>query len=195
MPLPNAELLQALAANNFAAAEQYARQIITAQPDDAPSWQALGVSQLRQNRPAEARAALEKAIALGCDGSHLRFDLACSLEQLGKLEEAVAQLRSAVAQDQQFGEAYIIWLLRKSSTVRGSLRITAIAVPAVPAHPRPLQFGGCAAIAGEFDKPSPLIPKPSLTAPPGLYESSSRELLSKYATGWTGTSEDSKPDW
>jgi tetratricopeptide (TPR) repeat protein len=107
MPPSHNALAQALAAQNFAAVEKYARELIADQPNHHPTWQALGVAQLRQNRPVEAIKSFEHVISLGGSGANLRFELACALEQTGRWADAVVHLQQAVALDPQAAEAHI----------------------------------------------------------------------------------------
>src|SRR3954465_11528863 len=101
MPSPTDALLQALAANDFAAMEICARQLIASRPDYSPAWHALGVVELRRNRIGEAIDAFDRAVSLGADGASLRFELASALEKAGRWDEAVAHLRHAAVLEPQ----------------------------------------------------------------------------------------------
>jgi tetratricopeptide (TPR) repeat protein len=105
-------------------------------PQHAPTWQALGIAQLRQHLPAEAADSLERAISLGTDGASLRLELACALEQTDRWEEAVAQLRRALSLDPQLTEARInlAALLEKLDRPEEALACGQQGIAANPGH-------------------------------------------------------------
>ncbi|HEY2759453.1 MAG TPA: tetratricopeptide repeat protein, partial [Pirellulales bacterium] len=107
MPFTSDALSEALATNDHAAAERYAREFIASCGDQPAAWQTLGEAQLNQGRLSDARDSLLRALSLGADGSVLRFELASALEQCGEINDAIEHLRRAVALEPQMSAAQI----------------------------------------------------------------------------------------
>jgi predicted CXXCH cytochrome family protein len=77
-------------------AEAILRAALAANPRSGPVVHALGLSLVRQKRPDEAMALLERARELAPDVSRYSYVLAVALHDRGKAPEAIAILKSAL---------------------------------------------------------------------------------------------------
>ena len=72
------------------------REYVAAHPEDATAWLRLGLAQAHGPDPADAEAALRRAVALGADGPIDRYNVACGYALLGRKDEAIAELARAI---------------------------------------------------------------------------------------------------
>ncbi|WP_413207436.1 tetratricopeptide repeat protein [Rhodospirillum sp. A1_3_36] len=74
---------------------QYLR-LTDLRPDDPRGWQGLGRSRLFMGAPGPALTSLDHALTLGPPSPELLYDRAVALTQLGRLEEALTAIDSAI---------------------------------------------------------------------------------------------------
>jgi uncharacterized protein (TIGR02466 family) len=80
---------------SHAVAEQHARKLLEANASDAEAWSALGASLYGLRRYAEARSALQRAVALAPAYGPARYNLAATLCEEEYAEEALAEVEAA----------------------------------------------------------------------------------------------------
>ncbi len=73
--------------------EQAALEAIEADADATYAWTALGISQLRQHRHAEAESSLNRAVELDNENTWAKMNLAVVLGEMGKQAKAQALLK------------------------------------------------------------------------------------------------------
>lgn len=119
-PPPLPDLLRAealLDAGQQREAERLAQETAQRHPGSAAAETLLGALALRKDGFEEARAHLERAIALGGAGARTHFEYAMLVRDTQGPAALVEQsLRQAVASDPQFAEAWLVlgnWLLRQ----------------------------------------------------------------------------------
>ena len=93
-------------AGRFLQAEAGARQVLSRQPRNPEAHYVLALSAMFQKRHAEALPCIDKAIALDAADAQYRFVHAMCLAGAGRIEEAVAAYRRALALRPAFFEAW-----------------------------------------------------------------------------------------
>jgi Tetratricopeptide repeat len=96
-PSPSREALSHWFAHEYSEAAAAYGAYVESHPDDATARLRLGLSQAHTNRPAEAEANLQKAVALGADGPVDLYNVACGYALLRETERALDWLQRAVA--------------------------------------------------------------------------------------------------
>jgi uncharacterized protein (TIGR02466 family) len=91
---------------NLARAERAARDALALDPDRAGAWNSLGISLLKLGRESEAFEAGRRALDLAADKHRYRLKLAELYTRAGRLAEAEARLREAVADPAPTPEAH-----------------------------------------------------------------------------------------
>jgi predicted Zn-dependent protease len=81
-----------LGKGKFAMARAMAMTYLRAVPDDPRAWDMLGAAHLYRGENEAAAAASAKAVEHDPDYHVARYNLACALVRLGRLDEAVAEL-------------------------------------------------------------------------------------------------------
>lgn len=84
--------------NNIEAAESF-QSFVRLQPDHAPAWLLLGVTQQRLDRPTEAVPALERALELDPGNGTARLELADALLRSGRPREALGAFQALARLD------------------------------------------------------------------------------------------------
>jgi VWFA-related protein len=107
---PWALAIKHLEANDWAAAEAPLRAVVGAAPNFAPAWIALGASCQHQHKPAEARPAFERAIALDPKPLPPYLELAGAASALGDWEAASKASETLIQADAKhtYLEAYLL---------------------------------------------------------------------------------------
>ena len=95
-------------ARNFRRAEERLRRAVSLEPSDAGCWRILADTLLAAGRPAEARDAYDRALALGPGADTARGWLGRGLSelQLGRLDEGRECFARATAVQPDFAEAW-----------------------------------------------------------------------------------------
>ncbi|MGE0607659.1 MAG: tetratricopeptide repeat protein [Pirellulales bacterium] len=84
--------------------EEAARQALAADNKSATAWAALGISQHRQHRPAEAEASLMRALALDSDNPRAQWAMVRLLQEKG--EHSQADALASFLKDSPGGEEF-----------------------------------------------------------------------------------------
>lgn len=92
-------------AGRLEAADQLLRQAFGASPKSAQVWHLKGLIALQRGRLAQAIKNLGKAVDLAPDPA-VRTNLGIALAKAGRIDEAVAELRRAVAADAPYPPAF-----------------------------------------------------------------------------------------
>ncbi|HTT82026.1 MAG TPA: sulfotransferase [Rhizomicrobium sp.] len=88
------------------AAEERARDILKAQPENADALLVLAAALRRQRKVAEAKAILEPLVALQPDSAFAQLEFGLALESLGQHWEAIASFASAIDLAPTFVDAW-----------------------------------------------------------------------------------------
>ncbi len=87
----------AYAAQDYAAALEYARQAIALSPDLSGAWMREGMALRALGRLAESEQSLRQAVRLGSDQAPAHAELGTTLSQQDKVEEAIQEFEWAVS--------------------------------------------------------------------------------------------------
>ena len=82
-------------------------QVLQANPAQFDALQMLGLLRAQAGHGAEAEALLRRAIAVDASSAILHFNLGNVLNELGRLNEAIAAYEAALMRDPDFAEATI----------------------------------------------------------------------------------------
>jgi len=106
---PDEKLRQALAHHrrgDLARAETLYRDLLAADSDRVDALHLLGVLSVQTKRLARGIELLDKAAALKPDFAEAHFHGACALQDIGRLDEALARFDKTIALRPQFAEAF-----------------------------------------------------------------------------------------
>ena len=89
--------IEAHVAGRIGEAQELYQSILETNPDDHVALHLLGVSHIQQGRPLEGIPFVEQALALRPDNADAHYNLACALQTLDRLDEAIARYGAALA--------------------------------------------------------------------------------------------------
>jgi len=91
------QAMEAHLAGKIGEAQELYQSILAVNPDDHVALHLLGVSYIQQERPLEGIPLLERALALRSGHADVHYNLACALQGLNRLDEAIAHYEAALA--------------------------------------------------------------------------------------------------
>jgi tetratricopeptide (TPR) repeat protein len=110
--------------NHAERAAGYLRRAVEVDPEHADAWRRLGAQELAGGRPAEARAALGRARALGEESAELYYDLGRARQETDDAPGAQAAFRAALERRPAWPQPYfgLANLLRRAGDEDGAAR-------------------------------------------------------------------------
>lgn len=97
-----------IAMNRFDAAERELRRLLKAQPELGRAWQLLGIANFRRGLYAQAEQDLGRALELLTESAAAFFYRGEALNQLDRLDEAMAMLQRSLQLDPANARAYYV---------------------------------------------------------------------------------------
>ena len=123
-----ASFLMTNAAEAMPEAAQHLRRAVEILPGFGEAWDALGRSYIALQRPDDAVAALEAAVALNARDARYQVNLGIAYKSAGRWDDAIAALRRAIALEPRFvlahrslADTYTRMGLTRAAQVQGQL--------------------------------------------------------------------------
>ena len=99
--------IEAHLAGRIGEAQKLYQSVIDADPADPVALHLLGVSYIQQGQPLQGISFVEQALALRPDDAGMHYNLACALQALNRLDEAIEHYETGLAINPRQAEAHL----------------------------------------------------------------------------------------